>query len=122
MIFDRCFLFFKGAVAAMSDGGTLEGQGDPIPADTLVESLAGVTPAPQHYMITSDNFVPQTGFEFDAFKEWAEVNEVPIKIQFGGSGKAMTGSAFVMAPSLKWGAADHTKLSIKLLAKVTQFK
>lgn len=121
-IFDRCFAFANGAVLGMSNGGTLEGQGDPIPVDTMVEELAGVTPVPKHFMLSVESFIPQSGFEFDAMKKWLDTEEVSFKVQFGGNGKAVTMKGYLMAPSLKWGAADHTMLSFRALVKAAPFQ
>jgi hypothetical protein len=121
-IFDRAFAFANGAVLGMASGGSLEGQGDPLPVDTMVEELAGVTPVPKHFILSTDSFVPQTGLEFDAVKKWLDTEEVSWKVQFGGSGKAVTMKGYLQAPSLKWGAADHTMLSFKAICKAAPFK
>lgn len=120
-IFDRCYAFVNGAVLGMADGGTLEYQGDPLPAATMTNELAGVTPVPKHAMISVENFVPSSGFEFDAIAKWLATEEVTFKLQFGGSGKVMTTSGYIMAPSLKYGAADATKFSFKALVRATPF-
>lgn len=120
-IFDRCFAFVNGAVLSMADGGTLEGQGDPLPVDTIMEELAGFTPVPKHMMLSGSMFVPPEGFEFDVFKEWAETNEVTFKLQFGGSGKFLVTKGCLDAPTLKWGAADHTKIDFKAKVKLATF-
>lgn len=120
-VLDRCFVFANGSVLGMVSGGTLEGQGDPIPADTLIEELAGVTPTPKHYILSCDTFVPQKGLEFDAVQKWLDTEKCTFKVQFGGNGKAATLEGYLQAPSLKFGAADSTVFSFKAICKAVAF-
>lgn len=121
-VFDRAFVFAKGSLLGMLSGGTLEGQGDPLPVDTMAEELAGVTPVPKHFVLSCDSFVPQTGFEFDAIDSWIKTEQLTYKVQFGGNGKAATFEGFNGAPSLKFGAADHTMISWKATIKAVPFR
>ena len=122
MIFDRLFLYLNGQLLGMADGGSLEFQGDPLPVDTLVQEYAGVTPVPKHCMISVESFVPTTGLEFDVVQKWIDTEELTARAQFGGSGKSVTLKAFCQGPSVKWGAAEHTKLSFKLTGGAQAFK
>ncbi len=120
-IFDRCFLFANGKVLGMASGGSVEYQGDPLPVDTIVEELAGVTPVPKHAIISAESFVPQSGFELDVVKKWMDTEEITFKVQFGGSGKAATFKGYLMAPSIKFGASENTVLSFRALCKASSF-
>jgi hypothetical protein len=120
-VFDRCFLFADGNALGMVTGGTLEGQGDPMVADTMLEEMAGVTPVPKHMILSFDNLVPPSGFELDIFKKWIETVEITFRLQFPGSNKTFTTTGFMDAPSLKFGAADQTVLTGKAKVKAVAF-
>lgn len=121
-VFDRCFAYVGGKPLGMASGGTLEAQGDPLPVDTMLEELAGVTPVPKHMILSTESFVPSTGFEFDAFESWLLTTEITWRVQFAGNGKSVTFKGYLMAPALKWGAAENTVLSFKAIVKAATFK
>lgn len=121
-ILDRAYAYRKGALLAKATGGTLEFQGDPLPADTIAEELAGVTPVPKHAILSMDLHVSQTGDELDVVQQWLDTEELTWKVQLAGSGKLTEAKGYLMAPSLKWGAAEHTMLSVKVLMKASAFQ
>ena len=104
--YDRGYLYANGAVLGESGGGSIEYQGDPQPVATLLKDLAGFTPTPKSAMITVDSFVPAAGFDFDAVTKFLTGEFVTMKLQFGGSGKKMTATGVVLAPSISFSAAD----------------
>lgn len=121
-VFDRCFVFRKGTFLGMLQGGTLEGQGDPLPVDTMGEELAGVTPVPKHFLLSSDSFIPSDGFQADVVSSWLNTEKLTYRVQFGGNGKAVTFEGFDNAPTIKYGAADHTMISWRAIVKAAPFR
>lgn len=120
-VYDRFFVYLNGALQGESDQCNIEGQGSPLPVATFVKDFAGVTPVPKMMRITVEAFVPQTGMEFDAIKNWLKTALVKIRCTFGGSGKAAVFEGFVDAPTIRSSATDNTKLSFTLMATAATF-
>jgi hypothetical protein len=104
-----------GEFQSMMQGGSLEGDGSPMPVDTMGEQFAGITPVPKHMKLTFDTFVPPTGFQLDVFKLWASHTKVTFRLQFAGGGQQVTVEGYFDVPSLKFGTSDHTMLSCSAL-------
>lgn len=121
-MYDRGFIFANGALLGESMGGTVEYQGDPIPVETLSKDLAGFTPVPKRCVVSVDTFVPAPGFEFDAIKKFLNNEFLTIKVQFGGSGLAMSADGMMNAPSLSFSATDATKMSFKITCEAKGFE
>lgn len=120
-VYDRFFININGALQGEADQCNIEGDGDPIPIATFVKNFAGVMPVPKRTRVSVESFVPQTGMEFDAFKAWLKTQLVKIRCTFGGSGKSIVISGFVMAPSIRSSATDATKLSFAILCDASTF-
>jgi hypothetical protein len=115
--YDRAFLYLQGNLAAEAESGTIAYQGDPLPVATIAKQFAGVTPVPQSVKIDSVEFVPVAGAGNlkPVLDSWRGTKKVKLRIQFGGSGLIGTYEGFLGAPSVSYGAADHTKLTYSFM-------
>lgn len=121
-IIDRAYAYANGALLGMCDSVGVEYVGDPIPVETLVQDFAGVYPPPKHATLSFESFVPTTGLEFDAIKMFLATTEVQFKVQLGGSGKSVTTSGFVMAPSITSTPSAPTKMSFNAVVDAKPFE
>lgn len=121
-IIDRAYAYANGMLLGMCDSAGVEYQGDPIPIETLALDFAGVYPPPKHAVLSFEAFVPTSGLEFDAIKMFLTTTEVQFKVQLGGSGKSITTSGFVAAPSISSSPTSPTKISFRALVDAKPFE
>lgn len=120
--YDKIYAYADGQLLGEASAVSIEYQGEPIPVSTLVKDFAGITPVPKMSMISIESFVPAKGFEYDVVKKYLQDQQVTIKVQFGGSGKAMTVDGFVLPPSISGSATDSTKMSFRLICEASAFE
>lgn len=118
-IYDRFFVFGDGALLGEATSVEVTFEGDSEPVQTMVKDLAGCTPKPKMAMIAVDNFVPSSGFEYDAIKKWKGNEFVTFRVQSGGSGKKFEADGFIVGPALSSGiGATSLKFSVRCQASI----
>jgi len=121
-VLDRAFALRKGTPILLATGGELTFVGDPLPANTILQEFAGVTPQPKHAELTTESLVSTTGDELEIVTLWRDTVELPWQIQLIGSGKIYVAKGYLLAPSLKWGSEGHTTLTYKAMLEVSTFQ
>lgn len=120
-IYDRFFGYIEGALLGESSSIEIKYDGAPTPVQTMVKDLAGCTPVPKMCTISVKSFVPSAGFEFDAVKSWLATQFIDIKVQAGGSGKAVKTTGWVNPPSISSGIGP-TEINFDVVCEAKLFE
>lgn len=121
-LYDQYFAYLNGALLAENTSLDIELRGDDQEILTTAKGFAGLTPSPRSVMITAENVVPPTGFEFDAFQKFLDSELVEMKVQSGATGKTLVSKGFIQAPKVQGGVGKTVSLSFTFKGGPSKFE
>jgi hypothetical protein len=121
-IYDQVFAFIDGKLLTESTSVAVELQGDDQDVMTIVKGWSGVSPSPKKIMVSFENVVPVTGFEFDPMTSFNSTTIHELLLVLGAAGKQLKSTGLVRAPKVNAGVGQTTTLSFEFHGTPDTFK
>jgi len=121
--YDKPYIFFDNGLDGEAHDVQIQYQGEYIPAATFVKDLGGFTPSPKMCKVTVKRFQPSAGWGvIDPVGKFLTGEFVACKIQFAGSGLAMTMSGVVQPPSISGSTTSATETTFTIDGEAKPFE